>query len=259
MIPISYVFEDQDERLIEELTIKCFYKYGDAFLESLIPFFETGAMTEMESYFDKEYSTLFEVEKEFDDEMKAKVKARVKDSIKAGRDYSENITGKRQGIRKLTHRMSKSKIGRAIVKAVRRVGYGTKIGRKIVRKHAAKVNQSATDNINTAGRYGKEAVRRGLVGEKIGKPPKGQGFRNAEDLFARARASADQKMASDKFGKAAGVAAHQASKKLRQSHQLNRNADFIAKRKQEKARAKRSNTRKMKSRKAPNVPLLAPA
>jgi len=245
MIPISELFIDPDEQLIEDLTIHCFYKYGDCFLESIIPFFESGIMTEMEEYFDKEYNALFEVE-EFDDEDKREVRKNVKDSIKSGRKASESLTGKRRGIRKITNQLSKSKIGRAVVKGVRRVAYGTKLGRKVVRKYADVVDKMASPEMTKAGQHGKESLRAALRAKGISKNTT---LGNLGNLGA----AMSYNMASDAHGRNAGVYAHQASKKLRQAHQLRRNADFIEK----KQKAKQGNTKRMKPQAKRNVPLLA--
>lgn len=242
MIPISYVFEDQDEKLIEDLTIQCFHKYGDAFLESLIPFFETGVMTEMESYFDKEVNTLFEIDEE--EYIKAKVKEDVKESVKRGKKASEALTGKRRGIRKLTHRMSKNKVGRAIIKGIRKVAYGTKLGRKIVRKHADITRKLADVNIKNANTAAKTSIKTGFVAKGLARQGK------IADAMRYG-------MASDKFGREAGIHGHQASKKLRQAHQQDRNAKYIKSRQANKVKMKQGKSKRASKMKSTNIPLLA--
>jgi len=227
MIPISHLFIDLDEQMIEDLTVCCYYKYGDAFLESLIPFFETGVITEMSKYYDSELTVLNEALSREDID---KIKSNVKDNLEAGKDFSKKVFGKRPDFRELTHRMSKNKVGRAIVKGIRKVAYGTKIGRKLVRKYADRVEKSADKDIKKAEKRGKEAIKRETkahsMAKEFGKRP------SKENILHGIRA----KVSAGTEGMFAGSSVQNARKKLRQSHQLRRNAEFI-KKKQREAKA----------------------
>ena len=231
MIPISNLFEDYDEQMVEDLTIQCFYKYGNRFLESLIPFFESGIMTEMDNYFSHELTMLFEVGDLSDYDIK-KMKDSIKHSMNIGKKANEQTLGKRSDFRELTHRMSKSKIGRAVVKGVRKVAYGTKLGRKLVRKYADRVDKKASEGIKKTAELGKSAIQKEAtatrIAKEMGKNPTIGGIKQAIHL----------KWGATDDGMLAGSTGYSAKKKLRQAHQLRRNANFIEKNQQKAKSAK---------------------
>lgn len=232
MIPISKLFEDPDEQLIEDLTVYCINKYGNSFLESVLRFFETDTITEVEGYFDKEFDSLFEIVKptdKFKDRDINDATNDMNDSAEMGKEREVRWHGKRYSdIRKLTHRMSKSKVGKAIVKGVRKAAYGTKLGRRIVRRHAAKVQRQADKHIAKARRHGKAATR--LKFEEL-KRKDDIGVKTS-DIRYKLRDKAHSQALK------AGNEGTRGKKIDRTAHQLRRNADLVEKKQKAKKAVK---------------------
>jgi len=176
MIPISYLFEDDNMQLIENWTVYCIEKYGEPFLESLIPFFEDGDTTIMEQYYNESGQILFEAKADL--KMSASGFNRIKQAIRNSRSNVGKY--KREGLfKKATDRLSKSKVGKAIVKGVKSVAYGTRAGKKVMSAYAkyragsgkvfkSLANTAEKAGLATAAGSGAQGSKKGVdVAEKI--------------------------------------------------------------------------------------------
>jgi len=229
MITISNLFVDTDEQIIEDITVCCINKYGESFLEDVLRFLDTDNITEIDNYFDREFSIVWEgISKsdKFSGSEQVQIEKDLKDAADMGTDQERRWGGKRHSeIRKLTHRMSKNKVGRAIVKGVRRIAYGTKLGRKIVRKHAEKIKDQAGIHANKAIRHGKAATRLAFLNKKLQRD-----------------GSSNSKVSTKSYSvaKKAGSEAAKSRKMDRAALQLQRNARMVEKKQAAKKAAKQS-------------------
>jgi len=234
MVPISNLFIDLNEQIIEDLTVCCFDKYGESFLESLEPFFESGDTTQIDIYFNRELNTLFEaVGDDLNNKEKVEAGWELKDAMKDG---AKQI-GKRTPGRNITHALSKSKIGRAIVKGLRRVAYGTRTGRKFVRRHAARLERRSKENI----KGGKKTLKNTLKSKAEEK----KADRNISEPGNIGK-SWGMGFAAQLGGMTAGLQGQRAKTQARMAHQLRRNANWAEKKQKVKkeAKARSANTPK---------------
>jgi len=185
MIRLSYMFDDPYEKLIEDLTVICCRKYGDPFLESVILYFENNDSSQLQAYFENEYSILYEAEEDDEKErekerkrrsnlfrpvpkaddlarsetaIKNRIKSEAPTSIEQIRQGADYKSGKTTLGRKLSSAMYKNPTGKAIVKGVRTAAYGTDLGRKVVGKYADYKDTTAQWRKNLAGKSAEKAM-----------------------------------------------------------------------------------------------------
>lgn len=133
MITVSYLFDNEDMRLLEDWTAYCIKKYGTPFLESLLPFFEGGDTTIMEQYYEESGEILFEAQAD----LRAggirytRAKQLASKNRKDVKSYKHNSLFK-----KATEGLSKNQIGRSIIKNVKKLAYNTAPGRKLMGAYA---------------------------------------------------------------------------------------------------------------------------
>ena len=165
MITVSYLFENEDMRVLEDWTAYCIKKYGTPFLESLLPFFEGGDITIMEQYYEESGQLLFEAKADM--RIGGMRQARAKDLLKNTRKEVKSYKPKSL-FSKATARLSKNQVGKAIIKNVKALAYSTVSGRKLMGAYAkyrgvkGKAIQRVANRAEKEGLLG--AYRSGLKG-----------------------------------------------------------------------------------------------
>lgn len=183
MIRLSYMFDDPYEKLIENLTVSCYQRYGDLFLESVILYFENNDVSQLQVYFENEYSVLYEAEEDEEEKKKVRpgrplspvvatakdlersetaIKNRLRsesptpiDQIRQGADYKSGHTSLG---RKLAKQAYKHPTGKAIVKGIRKAAYGTDLGRKAMGAYADLKDKNVDWRKNLAAKHMDKAM-----------------------------------------------------------------------------------------------------
>jgi hypothetical protein len=201
MISVTRIYETLElmelEDYIENLTVACCETYQDEFVDAAVKYLEEDDHSILDVYFESHSEVLNELKVNISKEDVEAAKKHVKEKLKE----SAKQPVKKSLIRKLTSKMYKNKVGRAIVKGIRKAGYGTKLGRKVMGKYADVKQAMAKGHsemgkkfTKSAGQYG--AMAKGLERDVIGNALYGDTAKNARDSFVKAAGAAGQRARS---------------------------------------------------------------
>jgi hypothetical protein len=192
----EYLIEDTHlEEFVEDVSFYCASVYQDDFIEAAIKYIEEDDQSDLEIYFESGCELIMEGVKSTNINMGDIEGARAR-FRKVAEKHAKGP--KRTLVRKITNRLYKNKIGRAIVRGIRKAGYGTKLGRKVMAKVGQMRDKGSLKNYKTSMNLAKLAGKTMTVAQALKRNPKASKFQKA--VFKKA-GDIQAKAASKVFAK----------------------------------------------------------